>query len=678
MTSLNLPTRWEGFISNLAQNPRWQEMTDGLADNYPKNIALCAKLLGGWLLATRAVVALVQFRLGFALGGQEDFMMLIALGFSFFRCKAVIDHLFGYTRVNAMDDRQFPRDHQAFWLDFRKTLIILFGLSFFWYWFGIIGALFLFHRLGNRHTRKLSEEYVQGTRLVSAETVNRAYLPAVQAAEETFWFGGVILPKSELATHFKIVGGTRSGKTFLLRLYMHSVLGSIGMMTCADRALLYDPKTQFYAFLVGIGIPEESIIISNVFDGRAYAWDLAADFFSRDHATTLAEILLPEQPGGNSSSGQFFDKAAKRILAAVAYFFMQRAPGQWTLRDLVLTVQCMELVELIAVHDRQLYRDLQVRGSGETKDSVLATISATVGSAFETIAAYLDHHQREGRTFNLHHWFESSSVLLLGRAPESEATLQPYNELLVTRFGQLATKEFREGYTHAIFDEAPTLGRVGRKLDELIRLGGEYKVSIAVLFQSYSSLEEMFGEKAADALLGQCDKSAYLRALNEPTAKWCSQQIGETYFRRWTSSTSSGTSSSGVWGQTTNTSGTSESENYVTEPAVMASTFMNLPRPQEYPPRGIQAYYKVGHHCYPFEIDSNTLTQSKALDDPFSPVFEPVTNRHSIETLRLWDESDLERLGLQEILDSATSKQLMKFPITDEVMEARCAVAESE
>jgi hypothetical protein len=671
-----LAVRWEGISALVPGTARWEATHQQLLDNPRLNLTLTVQYLGAWFIAVRVAVLVLQHDYGWRLLGGADLAMLAATGFAFFRCRDILAHLYGYIRTAALDDTLFPRRHHAYWVSLRNILIILFPLAAIFYPLGIIGTFFAFHRLGNRQIGKLAEEYIRGTRLVSVETVNREYLPKIQAGDDYFWFGGVYLPKSELATHFKIVGGTRSGKTFLLRLYMQSVLSSIGLMTCEDRALLFDPRTQFYAFLRGIGIPPEAIIISNVFDARACAWDMAADFFSRDHATMLAAIMLPEKPNG-SGSGEFFDKAGKRILAAVAYFLMQQAPGRWTLRDLVLTVQCMELVELIAANDRQLQRDLQVRGSGETKDSVVATVGTIVGDAFETIAAYLDHHQRQGRTFNLHHWFNSSSVLLLGRAPESETTLQPYNELLVARFNQLATSEIRPGYTHAIFDEAPTLGKVGKRLDELVRLGGEYKVSVAVVFQSYGSLEEMFGEKVADALVGQCDKSAYLRALNRPTAQWCSEQIGDTYLRRWTTSTSSGTSTTGVWGATTSTSGTSESETYVNEPAVPAETIMGIPKPEEKTSRGIQAFYKVGHHCYPFYIDSHYLGQSLAMNDPLSPAFENIPDKRTVETLRLWGEDDLERLGLLEIMDSATCAQLKKFPLTDEVIEARCAGSDS-
>ena len=273
MTAKELPAKWQAWSSDLMANPA-------------KNYTLTAGLLGAEFVAARLTVAVIQYRANYSLGW--DIAMLLALGFGFFRCAGIVQHLYGYISVNATDDETFPREHRLYWRALRTNLIIIYCGCALMYPLGIAIAAFSFHRMGERCKRKLQEEYLGGTRLASVESVNQRHLSSIQRANgQCFWFGGAVLPRQELVTHFKIMGSTRSGKTTLLRLYMRSVLSRIGTFGCEDRALLYDPKSEFYPFLRGMGIPEDAIFILNPFDARACAWDIARDFPLMRHASSL-------------------------------------------------------------------------------------------------------------------------------------------------------------------------------------------------------------------------------------------------------------------------------------------------------------------------------------------------------------------------------------------------------
>ena len=177
--------------------------------------------------------------------------------------------------------------------------------------------------------------------------------------------------------------------------------------------MIHDPKTEFLPIIAGIGIPQSSVIILNPFDDRACAWDLAKDLTRDRDANELANILLPEKPGGQGSN-EFFDKAARRILSGVTRFFMRSAPGAWTLRDLVLAAQHLELTTLLLSQDKKLKRSLQVLGSGDTVGNVMSTVAAYIGDGLETVAAHSDYHIRAGRKFTLSEWLEGSYILMLG------------------------------------------------------------------------------------------------------------------------------------------------------------------------------------------------------------------------------------------------------------------------
>lgn len=638
--------------------------TADIQDNQQKTVLYTAILLGGWFLTMRLIVAITQVASGYVLGGFADMVMLAALGFGFSGCISIIHHNFGYIRRVALTDEHFPRAYWRYWRGLRFVLITVFLLAALVYWLGIIAAFILFHGFKRRNLRKLGEEYIKGTRLTSPAALNKFYLPQIQQAKSWYWFGGVLLPSNELVTHAKIMGSSGSGKTQLLRIYMRSVLSLIGSIPCEDRAILFDPMSEFYPFLRGLGIPESAIIILNPFDARACAWDIAAEFTRLRDAATVANIMIPEKKA-SSGNNDFFDRAARRVLSGLAKFFIKNAPGRWTLRDLVLGAQSMELVGLLAAHDRKLKRDLQSLGVGDTAGNVLATLAAVIGDELETIAAYMDYHQRQGRVFTLEQWFDSSSILLLGCDRESEATLQPYNQLLVTRFCELATSSHHPGFTHAIFDELPALGNVGKKLDELARMGRRFNLSLAIAFQAYSSLKEIYGENVANALMGQCDKSAYLRVLDHDSAEWASKQIGQTHLRRYTQSTSTSQSTNpNSFGASTSYS-TSEQETYVTEPAVRPEEIMNIPKPNKVTGQGVKGFYKVASSAYPYYMESSFMSQAGVVDDPLSAGFEAIENVEEAEELRLWEEEDLRRLGIFDVVQMATEKQLQHLPISE-------------
>ena len=88
-------------------------------------------------------------------------------------------------------------------------------------------------------------------------------------------FGSLDLPPSVATRHFLLVGTTGCGKTTLLRRLEQSVLPEIG--TSKDcRAIVFDPKNDVVPQLAAIA-PDAELVITNPFDVRATAWDVAAD-----------------------------------------------------------------------------------------------------------------------------------------------------------------------------------------------------------------------------------------------------------------------------------------------------------------------------------------------------------------------------------------------------------------
>ncbi|MDY6936928.1 MAG: type IV secretion system DNA-binding domain-containing protein [Cyanobacteriota bacterium] len=526
--------------------------------------------------------------------------------------------------------------------------LLLFGFLMHWV-AGLLLAIFIPFYLRRLLTRELPVEYEAGTKPVQAFRVREHYRALLSPTDPGIFFGGAWLPTAEMTTHMKIIGGTRSGKTNLLRLFMQSALPGDAMGTRA-RALIYDPKTEFVPLFVGMGIPESNIRILNPFDARGYSWDMAKDLTDDLAAESLAQIFVPENP--RAGSGKFFEDATRIVLGAVAKLFMEYAPGRWTLRDLVLACESIDIISLLLENDPDLRADLRVVGSGETAGNVMATIATVTRRGLKTVAAYLHYHHSHGRTFTLKDWMSDRYILLLGCDRRSDATLRQYNQLLMTRTSQLLTSQYNEGYTYLILDELPELGKIG-DIDRVARLGAAYKVCLCIAFQAYSNLKEIYGDNIANSLIGQCDKSAYLRALDSETADWQARQIGQTRYRSKMKSYDPNPSLSGK-----DASGAdiqSLSEHHQKEYLFPPEFFLSIARPELKSRTGLTGVYRIGNFTHPDRISSRYLSRHLRPTADNVAKFEDTPPR--LKLLR-WNRADAERLNFAEILRGTSIERL--------------------
>ena len=649
----NLVNQPLDFVTELVNNPNgFQELWERLERDKNLNIQLTGAIAGAWFVLASIVTVL---------GGsasQIGMVLLVALyhfGWGFY----VIRHIFGYvlpktTRLVVFTD--WLRDYWRWFLWGLAGLL----LCYFNVWFGMIASFIVGGIAMKKLTGPLRQEYFAGSRPMLFRWLERDYRLKLSPKDRGIFFGGLTIPSSEAHTHFRITGAAGSGKTNLLRLFMQSFLPQIRPGS-HNRALIYDPKSEFLPVIVGMGVSQDMVRILNPFDDRAYAWDLAKDLTRDRDANELANILIPEKPNSQGNS-DFFDQASRRILSSITRFFMRSAPGAWTLRDLVLAAQHLELITLLLSQDKKLKRSLLVLGSGDTIGNVMSTVAARIGDGLETVAAHCDYHIREGRTFTISEWLEGNSILILGADPESESTLQPLNQLLFTRASQmlLSRKGNREywGTSYIILDELKTLGKIN-KLDQIAEMGRSFGVSLTIAFQTYSQLEHVYGDKVANALIAQFDKSAYLRTKDQPTAKWASEQIGDMKVV-WKGVNQSQTQGQVLFsGSTTDGWGEQRDSNPVARP----DDFMNMPKPDKDTRQGINGWYRVDNNVYHHEIPSSFLSQY--LMSESKGVQRLIEVPQFAEDLRLWDERDVYRLGIHQILTELDSEQLKNLPVED-------------
>ena len=622
--------------------------------------------------------------------------------YHFIICYLLNRHISRYEYPRAMKETWPLRRFWASWLGLHIASFIIFNFG----WFSILGLLLVWltpRVIRERLSRELPVEYESGTKLVSKWRVQDEFLTELEANDQGAFFGGVLIPTSEMVTHAKLLGSSRSGKTMLIRLYMQSVLPikpnkdvmpteveavesipkklpaapetassrlkrsvarvaeskppeprNVSVKSCKtpprgtrNRALIYDPKTEFIPTLVGMGIAEEDIIVLNPFDARGRCWDMAKDLTDDLDAEALAQILVPERK--DAGTGKYFEDATRIMLAAVTKLFMQYAPKRWTLRDLILATESLELITLLLERDPDLAADLRSVGASDTADNVMGTMATVTRRGLKTVAAYMDYHFQEGRSFTLQHWLENKHILLLGTTRKAESTIRPLNQLLITRIFQLATSELYEGYTYIILDELPELGKIG-DIDRVARLAASYRVSLMIAFQAYTDLERIYGKDSANSLIGQCDKSAYLRVKDGESAEWAAKQIGQVTKRKKSKSYKPMTDPREKRAIARKIVGLHEER--IEEFAVKPPFFLNLKRPK--PPSGdgegagLSGVFNIGHLSYKHTISTEELSRQLAPDDEGAA--KKIDAPRTAQKLRRWTREDVtERLGFARL-----------------------------
>lgn len=344
-------------------------------------------------------------------------------------------------------------------------------------------------------------------------------------------WGGARLPTDAAKTHFAVCGTTGSGKTITLRLLMQHVLPQIANPlldgTQQTRALIFDPKTEFLPHFKGMEL-QCPVAILHPFDARSAGWHMADDLRDPASAKAVADILIPVE----NEREPFYPNAARHILSSVLLSLITTCPQRWTLRDVLWTLDSQpHLQQLLGRIPQTAHVLEQYGGSQETFANLRATFAEKLANFGPIAAAW---HRAKSR-ISLRHWLSNEYILLLGHDEAIRPAMTAVNRLLFHRLSQLMlspslNKEHGPQQllqqTWVILDEVRELGRLDGLASLLLR-GRGANVCVALGFQDIEGLREVYGEKVANELTGQCNNKACLRLNSRGTADWVAGLIGE-------------------------------------------------------------------------------------------------------------------------------------------------------
>jgi hypothetical protein len=347
-----------------------------------------------------------------------------------------------------------------------------------------------------------------------------------------FLWGEYFLPWSRAREHFLVMGATGSGKTVLLRRLMQTVLPQIGTSAAPGRrALVYDSKKDMISVLLGMGVPEERIILMNPFDARSFAWDMAADVQYPQEATELANLLIPKE----KDSQPFFTNTARSILRGVIEVFLNKEPGRWTFRHILLACEDQEVLRNILKSHAPTKWLLGLMEKEQTWIDIKSTLDSHL-YRFRFIAAAWHAAQKEGRSISIKRWLEGEQIVVLGNDDNARSELDIINRLFFDKLSQLINSqtpaESERKQTWLFLDEIREAGKLDTLHSLLLRARSK-NCAVVLGFQDIVGMEAVYGEKEARELLG-CPANLALLHLN-PTAhaarKWASEAIDQDEMR---------------------------------------------------------------------------------------------------------------------------------------------------
>lgn len=340
------------------------------------------------------------------------------------------------------------------------------------------------------------------------------------------------MPLGMLGTHYLVMGATGSGKTNIIKMLMNSLLPD-GAGDLRYRSLVYDPKRELIPFLHRLHIPLERVIVTNPYDARCSAWDMAADVCEPGDSETIARAIIPlPADSDRRDENAFFTNAANQTLTAMIEALATVAEGQWDFRDVVEA--CARPSSL-----KQLLR-CTVSGR-DILASYYKPYDKTAKNVFSTVQTYLGQYRvlaslwhNASSHFSMDDWLENRAVIVLGTRPRRASVVELANRLIMNRAIELVVDRpdmDNHDLTWFFLDELREAGRFS-KLSLLLNQGRSKGAHVVVGYQDQSGMNDLIGDHAANEIASQCSNKAFLHLASGISMEWASKQCAQAKQRR--------------------------------------------------------------------------------------------------------------------------------------------------
>jgi hypothetical protein len=467
------------------------------------------------------------------------------------------------------------------------------------------------------------DNHHRGRRLFTERYVRAVAERNLPADCESVPFGGVPVATEQLTNHTCFVGTTGSGKSSCIKEIMSALLPRISQERESQRALIYDPKTEFFGYATALA--NCPVVSLHPFDMRGRAWHMCADVRTPKAASQLAVTLIPKEQGPNA----YFSNGARAILRGLLNSYILYSPDDWTFRDLILGCESSDRIRAILTRSRITQAPVTKYLDAKECSSVLSSLD-TFLDPFCPIAACWA--RAEGQS--LKDWVDGNFVLILPQDESARDALATLNGLI----GQFLTEQLLARKTNEqlraqgaplrrtilFLDEVREIGQaLGNNLSALLTKGRGYGVSCVLGYQSQPGLKDAMNPNRAPEVMGMCAYLGMLRVQEEETAKYLSDIISEREVYR--KSTSRGDN------------GRTESWQLAQERTVMPAAFSDLPT------ETLSGYFLAPQ---PLGLWRTDMPWPHRVKKPVAGPPDFVKRPDEHQYLEPWNEADVKRLKL--------------------------------
>lgn len=361
--------------------------------------------------------------------------------------------------------------------------------------------------------KQQSEDEITGGRRLTDDPKAVAKMLRRDGLASDIKIGELPLIKDSEIQNFCLHGTVGAGKSEVIRRLMNYARQRGDMVIVYDRSCefvksYYDPATDK---------------ILNPLDARCAAWDLWRECLTQPDFDNVSNTLIPM----GTKEDPFWQGSGRTIFAEAAY--LMRNDKDRSYSKLVDTLLSIRIEKLRAYLKNSPAANLVEEKIEKTAISIRAVLTNYVRAI-----RYLQGIENNGEPFTIRDWMRGvredgrNGWLFISSSADTHASLKPVISmwLSIAIRGLLAMGENRNRRVWIFADELPTLHKLPdlvEILPEARKFGGCYVIGI----QSYAQLEDIYGQKPAEALFDVLNTRAFFRSPSRNIAEFAAGEIGE-------------------------------------------------------------------------------------------------------------------------------------------------------
>ena len=377
----------------------------------------------------------------------------------------------------------------------------------------IIGIL-VYKYLINKGKNQGEDEYVSG-RLFEEDYKKVAKQIKKKKLNSNIVISGLPLIKDTEIQNILVHGTVGTGKStiinqFILQAKLRSLTAQGDKIIIFDRGNSFVPK--FY--------DDKNDYILNPLDARCASWSLWDECKTAPDFDNFAASLIPEHPG----TDPFWVNAPRTIVSSVAYKMKDDSPTYEKFLDYLFNADLSQLRRLLKNTEAENLVDSKAEKTTASIRSVITTYAKSL-----KYLQGLDKNNGTNKKIIIKDWItnpDDKGVLYITSGSEHEtikSLITAWISIAISALFELG--ESRNRRVWFVLDEIRSLYKLPF-LQTMLAEGRKFGSCFLIGIQNTAQLEEIYGQKAALAMLDLLNTRYFFRSPDIKIAKEVSERIG--------------------------------------------------------------------------------------------------------------------------------------------------------